>query len=129
FCILSGNCSVATIRFFVRCRNPNDTAANPKSQAQTLCCLRYFQLLEHDPEKWMPVFRLGHAPDMNESAMATPSRSRTLGFRTSPMAAETSVSRKSDAAAVIPWRGLMAAVVALAVGWGGIVYAANNSVQ
>ena len=45
------------------------------------------------------------------------------------MAAETSVSRKSDAAAVVPWRGLMAAVVALAVGWGGIVYAANNSVQ
>ena len=45
------------------------------------------------------------------------------------MAAETSVSRKSDAAAIIPWRGLMAAVVALAVGWGGIVYAANNSVQ
>ena len=54
---------------------------------------------------------------------------RTPGFRTSPMAAETSVSRKSDAAAIIPWRGLMAAVVALAVGWGGIVYAANNSVQ
>ena len=45
------------------------------------------------------------------------------------MAAETSVSRKSDAAARIPWRGLMAAVLALAVGWGGIVYAANNSVQ
>ena len=45
------------------------------------------------------------------------------------MAVETSVSRKSDAAAAVPWRGLMAAVVALAVGWGGIVYAANNSVQ
>ena len=45
------------------------------------------------------------------------------------MAAETSFSRKSDAAAIIPWRGLMAAAVALAVGWGGIVYAANNSVQ
>ncbi|MBR1277856.1 D-alanyl-D-alanine carboxypeptidase family protein [Bradyrhizobium sp. AUGA SZCCT0283] len=45
------------------------------------------------------------------------------------MAAETSVSRKPDAAAIVPWRGLMAAVVALAVGWGGIVYAANNSVQ
>jgi serine-type D-Ala-D-Ala carboxypeptidase (penicillin-binding protein 5/6) len=45
------------------------------------------------------------------------------------MAAETSVSRTSDAAAITPWRGLMAAVVALAVGWGGIVYAANNSVQ
>ena len=45
------------------------------------------------------------------------------------MAAETSVFRKSDAAAVFPWRGLAAAVLALAVGWGGIVYAANNSVQ
>ena len=45
------------------------------------------------------------------------------------MAAETFVSRKSDAAAIIPWRGLMAAVLALSVGWGGIVYAANNSVQ
>ena len=45
------------------------------------------------------------------------------------MAIETFVSRKSDAAAIVPWRGLMAAVVALAVGWGGIVYAANNSVQ
>src|ERR1700720_2752202 len=27
------------------------------------------------------------------------------------------------------WRSLIVAVVALAVGWGGIVYAANNSVQ
>ena len=45
------------------------------------------------------------------------------------MAVETLVSRKSDAAAVAPWRSLMAAVLALAVGWGGIVYAANNSVQ
>jgi len=45
------------------------------------------------------------------------------------MAAETPVSRKSDAAAIIPWRSLNAAVLALAVGWGGIVYAANNSVQ
>ena len=45
------------------------------------------------------------------------------------MAAETPVSRKSDAAAIIPWRSLIVAVLALAVGWGGIVYAANNSVQ
>ena len=45
------------------------------------------------------------------------------------MAAETFVFRKSDAAAVFPWRGLIAAVLALAVGWGGIVHAANNSVQ
>ena len=45
------------------------------------------------------------------------------------MAAERPVSRKSDAAAAFPWRGLMAAALALAVGWGGIVYAANNSVQ
>src|SRR3954471_6741809 len=52
------------------------------------------------------------------------------------MAAETPVSRKLDTAAAFPWRGLMAAfacvpalVLALAIGWGGIVYAANNSVQ
>ena len=45
------------------------------------------------------------------------------------MAAERLVSRTSDAAAARPWRGLMAAVLALAVGWGGMVYAANNSVQ
>jgi D-alanyl-D-alanine carboxypeptidase (penicillin-binding protein 5/6) len=45
------------------------------------------------------------------------------------MAAETPVSRKPDAAAAVSWRGLIAAVLALAIGWGGIVYAANNSVQ
>jgi D-alanyl-D-alanine carboxypeptidase (penicillin-binding protein 5/6) len=45
------------------------------------------------------------------------------------MALKTSFSRKSDAAAVFPWRGLMATALALAVGWSGIVYAANNSVQ
>ena len=45
------------------------------------------------------------------------------------MAAETPVSRKSDAAAIIPWRSLIVAVLALAIGLGGIVYAANNSVQ
>ena len=28
-----------------------------------------------------------------------------------------------------PWRGLIAAAVVIAVGWGGMVYAANNSVQ
>ena len=45
------------------------------------------------------------------------------------MALETPVFRKSDAAAGIPWRGLIATVLALAVVWGGVVYAANNSVQ
>ena len=45
------------------------------------------------------------------------------------MAAETPVFRKSDAAVVASRRSLIAAVLALAVGWGGIVYAANNSVQ
>src|SRR6478735_10334680 len=45
------------------------------------------------------------------------------------MAAETPVLRKLDAAAAFPWRGLIAAFLALAVGWGGLVYAANNSVQ
>jgi D-alanyl-D-alanine carboxypeptidase (penicillin-binding protein 5/6) len=45
------------------------------------------------------------------------------------MAAETPVSRKPDAAAMIPWRSLIAAVLVLAVACGGVVYAANNSVQ
>src|SRR5882672_9940627 len=45
------------------------------------------------------------------------------------MAVETPVFRKNGTAAALPWRGLLAAVLALAVGWGGIVYAANNSVQ
>src|SRR3954464_6253650 len=83
----------------------HDTFLRPLPQSdrhggtiQSLCCLRYFQLLEHDPEKWMPVFRSGHIPDMNESATARPSRWRTQAFRTLLMAAETSVSRKSDAA-------------------------------
>lgn len=43
------------------------------------------------------------------------------------MAAETSVFRNLRAA--FPWRGLAAAALVLAVGWGGMVYAANNSVQ
>src|ERR1700716_3917759 len=43
------------------------------------------------------------------------------------MAAE--LSRKSGPATGGCWRSLMAAAVALAVGWGGIVYPANNSVQ
>ena len=45
------------------------------------------------------------------------------------MAVETPISRRSRAAAALPWRSLGAAVLALAIGWGGIVYAANNSVQ
>src|SRR5256885_15070126 len=45
------------------------------------------------------------------------------------MAVETKISRKSDSVAAFGWRGLFAAALALAVGWGGIVYAANNSVQ
>ncbi len=36
---------------------------------------------------------------------------------------------QSRSATDAAWRGLLAAVVALAVGWGGMVYAANNSVQ
>src|SRR5262249_6979871 len=54
---------------------------------------------------------------------------RTHRFRTSPMATETFASRKSNAAAAVPWRRLTAAVLVLVIGWGGIVYAANNSVQ
>src|SRR5258707_4796500 len=45
------------------------------------------------------------------------------------MAAETSLSRKPTAAMGGAWLSLIAAIVAIAVGWGGIAYAANNSVQ
>lgn len=45
------------------------------------------------------------------------------------MALTTAISRQSAAPAGWPWRRLTAAAVALAVGWGGIVYAANNSMQ
>jgi D-alanyl-D-alanine carboxypeptidase (penicillin-binding protein 5/6) len=45
------------------------------------------------------------------------------------MAVETAISRRSAAGAGSPWRSLTAVAVALAVGYGGIVYAANNSVQ
>src|SRR6478609_297605 len=45
------------------------------------------------------------------------------------MAVEIPPFRKSRPAIGRSWRGLMAAVVAMAVGWGGVVYAANNSVQ
>ena len=45
------------------------------------------------------------------------------------MALKTAFSRKSDAAAGSLLRSLIAAVIALAIGCGGIVYAANNSVQ
>jgi|SRR5579863_283758 len=38
-------------------------------------------------------------------------------------------SRKSASAAGISWRGIIGGVVALAVGCGSVVYAANNSVQ
>jgi D-alanyl-D-alanine carboxypeptidase (penicillin-binding protein 5/6) len=45
------------------------------------------------------------------------------------MTSETASSRKSSSATGRWWRGLMAVAIAGAVGWGGIVYAANNSVQ
>jgi serine-type D-Ala-D-Ala carboxypeptidase (penicillin-binding protein 5/6) len=45
------------------------------------------------------------------------------------MTVELSLSRTSSAATGRAWRSLIAAIVAIAVGWGGVVYAANNSVQ
>jgi serine-type D-Ala-D-Ala carboxypeptidase (penicillin-binding protein 5/6) len=45
------------------------------------------------------------------------------------MAVEISPSRKAKSATGRAWRGLMAVAVAMAVGWSGMVYAANNSVQ
>src|SRR3984957_16271742 len=47
----------------------------------------------------------------------------------SPMAIETLPSRDGGSAPGRFWRGLLAGVVAVAVGWSGMVYAANNSVQ
>src|SRR5258705_1184852 len=45
------------------------------------------------------------------------------------MALEISPFRKPKFATAVRWRALIAAAVAIAVGWGGVVYAANNSVQ
>jgi len=45
------------------------------------------------------------------------------------MALETSSSRRPQPSPALFWRGLIAAVVAASVGWGGLVYAANQSVQ
>src|ERR1700704_5156076 len=45
------------------------------------------------------------------------------------MAVEIPPSRKSRPAIGRSWRSLIAALVAMAVGWGGIALAANNSVQ
>jgi D-alanyl-D-alanine carboxypeptidase (penicillin-binding protein 5/6) len=45
------------------------------------------------------------------------------------MALETSISCKAQSEPGAIWCSLLAAVVAAAVGWGGLVYAANQSVQ
>jgi D-alanyl-D-alanine carboxypeptidase (penicillin-binding protein 5/6) len=45
------------------------------------------------------------------------------------MASKTAISRHVAARATAPWRIAMAATIALAVGFAGAVYAANNSVQ
>ena len=45
------------------------------------------------------------------------------------MTIKISPSRQSRSATANVWRGLIAAAVVVAVGWGGMVYAANNSVQ
>ncbi|HEX7921017.1 D-alanyl-D-alanine carboxypeptidase family protein [Bradyrhizobium sp. C9] len=45
------------------------------------------------------------------------------------MAAQTAIPRTLFARAGRGWRGVVAAAVALAIGCGGVVYAANNSVQ
>lgn len=45
------------------------------------------------------------------------------------MTVENSSSRKSASATGRRWRSLLAVLIAMAVGWGGVVYAANNSVQ
>jgi serine-type D-Ala-D-Ala carboxypeptidase (penicillin-binding protein 5/6) len=45
------------------------------------------------------------------------------------MTVKLSASRKSRSATANLWRSLIVAAVAMAVGWSGMVYAANNSVQ
>jgi D-alanyl-D-alanine carboxypeptidase (penicillin-binding protein 5/6) len=45
------------------------------------------------------------------------------------MTSETASTRKSGSVTGRWWHSLLAAAVAAAVGWGGMVYAANNSVQ
>jgi serine-type D-Ala-D-Ala carboxypeptidase (penicillin-binding protein 5/6) len=45
------------------------------------------------------------------------------------MTSETASIRQSRFVTARRWRSLLAALVALAMGWGGMVYAANNSVQ
>src|SRR5882762_7428268 len=45
------------------------------------------------------------------------------------MTLEVSPFRKPKFATADSWRALVAAAVAIAIGWGGMVYAANNSVQ
>src|SRR3954470_16048191 len=45
------------------------------------------------------------------------------------MALEISPFRKPRFATAGSWRSLLAALIAIAVGWGGVVHAANNSVQ
>jgi D-alanyl-D-alanine carboxypeptidase (penicillin-binding protein 5/6) len=45
------------------------------------------------------------------------------------MAVEISSFRRSRFATAPAWRRLIAAAVVVAIGWGGVVYAANNSVQ
>src|SRR5271168_829639 len=51
------------------------------------------------------------------------------GLRASPMALQIARSDASKSAAARLWRGLIAAVVVMAVGASGLVYAANQSVQ
>jgi D-alanyl-D-alanine carboxypeptidase (penicillin-binding protein 5/6) len=45
------------------------------------------------------------------------------------MAAERSLPRNPKSATGHAWRSLVAAVIAASIGWGGMVHAANNSVQ
>jgi serine-type D-Ala-D-Ala carboxypeptidase (penicillin-binding protein 5/6) len=45
------------------------------------------------------------------------------------MTVKISFARKSRFATASSWRSLIAAAVVMAVGWGGMVYAANNSMQ
>jgi D-alanyl-D-alanine carboxypeptidase (penicillin-binding protein 5/6) len=50
-------------------------------------------------------------------------------LKAAPMTLEISPFRRPRFTTADSWRTLVAAAVAIAVGWGGVVYAANNSVQ
>src|ERR1700690_3385570 len=73
--------------------------------------------------------RIGSTAARNTRVVCGTCSCYKAGFRTSPMAVEIAPLRTSGFAGGHAWRSLLAVAVIAAVGWGGLVYAANNSVQ